>query len=347
MKIFINGKFLIQRKTGVQRYALGIIKELQQCGFSFIILVPPGTNVPAGYHYRVVSPFVSSFFWEQITLPVFLLRQQDAFLINLCNAAPLLLKQQAVTIHDLAFEQRGVRWFSTSFRLWYRFMVPNIIKRSKTVFTVSGFSKQEIITHYHIPSEKITVVPNGHEQVDIQDNNIEAFPVKQPYLLFVGGENPRKNIDFVYNALSEIKAKGFSVVVLSNSHLIFEPALSQKDSSVIHFSNANDALYYQLIKRASALVYPSFYEGFGIPVLDALRLRVPVICSDLSVFRESFSGLPIYVELNDSDSLKKALNKLSSWHISEQDVEHLNKTFNFNRSALILMDVLRSKQIIK
>lgn len=347
MKIFINGKFLSQRKTGVQRYALGMIKELQSCGFSFTILVPPGTVVPKDFQHHTVSPFVSYFFWEQVSLPFFLLQQKDAFLINLCNAAPLLLKQQAVTIHDLAFEQRGVQWFSLSFRLWYRFMVPIITKRSKMVFTVSAFSKHEIITHYNVPSEKITVVPNGHEQIDFQNNNTDAFPIDQPYLLFVGGENPRKNIDFVFNALSEIKANGFSVVVLSNSHLIFEPVPAQKDSSVIHVSGVNDALYYQLIERASALIYPSFYEGFGIPVLDALRFRTPVICSDLPVFRESFSDVPIYVELNDSDSLKKALNKLSSWSISEQDVEYLNTTFNFSQSAMIIINVLRNKYIIK
>lgn len=347
MKIFINGKFLSQRKTGVQRYALGMIKELQSCDFSFTILVPPGTVVPKDFQHHAVSPFVSSFFWEQISLPFFLLRQKDAFLINLCNAAPLLLKQQAVTIHDLAFEKRNVRWFSLSFRFWYRFMVPIIIKRSKIVLTVSAFSKHEMIMHYNVPSEKITVVPNGHEQINFQNNNTDAFPIHQPYLLFVGGENPRKNIEFVFKALSEIKVRGFCLVVLSNSHLIFEQTPSKKDSSVIYFSNVDDSLYYEFIRRASALIYPSLYEGFGIPVLDALRLRTPVICSDLPVFRESFSDVPIYVELNDSDSLKKALNKLSSWSISEQDVEYLNTTFNFSQSAMIIINVLRNKQIIR
>lgn len=336
-KIYINGKFLIQQSTGVQAYAFGMIEALKRQNIPFEILVPKSAELSDRFKSKKIGFFSNSNLWEQLSLPRYVNKQPNSILINFCNSAPLLSKHQIVTIHDLAFEQKKVQWFSFTFKLWYRFLIPRIVKSAKIIFTVSKFSKQEIISHYKIDSNTIKVIPNG------LNTNIEiaSQKIKENYVLLVGGNNSRKNGAYVIEKIKEIEKLGLKLVILNGEKSVFSSTSKVVHPSIIYFNYATEQEYYSLIKYCKALLYPSLYEGFGIPILESLCLKTPVICSDLVVFKKSFGDLPIYINCSDSNSLVGALKKLEDKVISDLDVENLKQKYSFDESVSLILKTLK------
>ncbi|MBI3519316.1 MAG: glycosyltransferase family 4 protein [Bacteroidetes bacterium] len=337
-KIYVNGKFLTQRNTGVQSYAHGIIAAMKRHHIPFEILTPKLVRQSDDEQVKQIGFFRNNILWEQVSLPFFINKQKDAVLLNFCNSAPLLCKQQIVTIHDLAFEQKNVRWFSWAFKRWYRFLIPKICRSSKWIFTVSDFSRTEIINHYGIEEHKMSVVPNGLNPY----LKVGAREVVEDYVLITGGNNPRKNAAFVIRHISEIEAKGLKLVVLNTDDSVFYDELKPLHPSAIYFDYVSETRYYSLIKYSSALIYPSLYEGFGIPILESLCLKTPVICSDLQVFREAFGELPVYFKSNDGSEFKKALEKIKTRVISDSDVEKLQQKYSFDESVSLILNTLKN-----
>ncbi|MGL5312044.1 MAG: glycosyltransferase, partial [Peptostreptococcaceae bacterium] len=166
--IVINGRFLTQNITGVQRFAHEIIRELDN-------IVKPG-------EYKILAPKniiykdldyknikieicgnLKGHLWEQIELPYYV-KKNKAELINLCNTAPIL-NPNIVAIHDIQTKVHP-EFFSKKFALWYNLMNKFNIKNSKKIITVSNFSKSEIVKYYGVSEDKITVIYNGWEHMD-------------------------------------------------------------------------------------------------------------------------------------------------------------------------------------
>lgn len=342
MKFYINGKFLCQQKTGVQSFALGIVNALHVNGFEFVILVPKKSNFKTEWPTKTIGRFKNLNLWEQIDLPNFINADKVRMLINLCNSAPLLTRNQIVTVHDLAFEVKNVNWFSFFFKYWYRFLIPRICNNSKLIITVSEFSKREICKQYNVPTSKIMVIKNS---IPIIEAGLKS-PIINKYLLLIGGNNLRKNNQLILNEISTIEALGYKLVVLSNKNSHFNNISDIFHSSILYLNYVDDSEYYSLILNADALIYPSNYEGFGIPILEALSFGTPVICSDLDVFKESFEDGPMYFIKNDSKSFLDALNKIGNAKVSESYVENLRKTFDSNSSINILIEYFNSLKLL-
>jgi len=333
-RIFINGKFLSQKATGVQKFAVGISLALQKEHPNMVVLVPRGKFSFQGLQVRQ-SKWCSGFIWEQIGLPLFLLFHKKALLINLCNSAPLLYRNQVVTIHDLAF-LKNKQWFSNSFRLWYQFLIPRLCNKSMAILTVSDFIKKEIINRFSILSDKITVVHNGIPLMEYDAQKPYSFK----YLLLTGIYNPRKNAALVLSLMPQIKKMGYHIVGVGADSGIFKDAFLKEENHLHLLAYVDDKAYYTLMKHASALVFPSEYEGFGIPVLEALTLETPVIVPDLPVYRESFGELPIYYTAMDADSFLKQLPKIGNEQYQKKDALHLKNKFNFDVSAKMISEIL-------
>ena len=146
-KIFINGRFLTHPQTGVQKYALGLSQAMQKEQPEVVVLVPAGVKDSRGLKTRKLGGGKGNF-WEQFILPWFMVFQKDAVLINLCNTAPLLLKNEVVTIHDLAF-LKDENWFSPGFLRWYRFLLPRICRKARHVVCVTETIKKEVAETYY------------------------------------------------------------------------------------------------------------------------------------------------------------------------------------------------------
>ena len=337
MKFYINGKFLCQQKTGVQAYAFGMLDALLKVGFEFVVLVPKSFENTFNLPLKKIGITSSLAMWEQVSLCNFIRKDKEAILINFCNSAPLFLKNQVITIHDLAFEVKNVNWFSYFFKTWYRFLIPRICNNSKLILAISEFSKREICLNYHIKANKVKIIPNGLPFIA----DITKAITDKKYVLLIGGNNPRKNNNFVLNQISAIQNLGYYIVVLSNNTSVFINNSETVHPSVRNLNYMENDEYYSLIRNASALIYPSIYEGFGIPILEALCLKTLVICSDLPVFKESFGEGPIYFKNNDNNSFLAALKKIETAKVSEEYVENLKKIYNFKSSANLFISELK------
>ena len=307
----------------MQNFAAGVLRALEKAGVAFEIASPENMNAGG----------ISGWTWEQWSLPAYVKKQENALLINLCNSAPLRLRNQVVTVHDLAFEADKGSWFRRGFRSWYKFMVPRICRNSQHIFTVSGFSKKEIVKKYNIPESKITVIPNGLPDFSFDD----SIRIEGDYVLLTSVENPRKNAQWILENLDSITAKGLKLVVLRTTSGAFNSVNISEHESVISFENLPAAAYFYLLKNARALLYPSLYEGFGIPVLESLCLGTPVVATNLEVFRESFGELPAYFEPGDTKSFAAALEKALQQEIPENAILELKNNYNFEASASLII----------
>lgn len=332
MKLIINGRFLTQSASGVQNYAAGIVKALLKTNLEIEIVTPPVPLINASFPSKPIGKGNGAR-WEQVYLPLYLRKQKDYLLINLCNAAPLAVKNQIVTIHDLAFAKNNKNWFRPAFRNWYRFLIPRICKSSRLIFTVSQFSKQEIIKNYKIAEEKIKIIPNGLPDITFG----HAPAVQGNYLLITGADNPRKNVDFVINNIELLKPQGYKLVVLGSSETVFNNVNIPNLNDIIYLENVEQPEYYSLLKNAKALLFPSHYEGFGIPILESLCIGTPVIANNLDVFKESFKNLPIYFNADDAKSFAAALNKLKDAEIPSKEIDYLKNKFTFENSVSLLL----------
>lgn len=335
-KIYINGKFLIQQESGVQAYAKGLLNEMASRKIEFEVLSPKLAPLSDVFKVKRIGKFSNSFLWEQLSLARFIKQEKDAILINFCNSASLFISNQIVTIHDLAFEKKNVKWFSIWFKLWYRFLIPRICHRAKLIFTVSEFSKKELCSCYDINPNKIKVIPNGIEIC----KEVSERLISDDYVLIVGANNPRKNAISIINQIDELKKRNLKLVVLHQSNKVFKEEHLVENPDVIYLNNVSKKDYDSLIKHSKALIYPSLYEGFGIPILESLCLKIPVICSDLEVFRESFGNLPIYFNLSTLSEFPKALDKIDSISISDDDVDKLKSQFSFSKSVSLILNSL-------
>ncbi|OPZ97620.1 MAG: Glycogen synthase [Bacteroidetes bacterium ADurb.Bin408] len=333
-KVCINGRFLCANATGVQKYALGLCRELQKLNPGIEIIAPCGNFSFKGLQV-VKTGRVKGFLWEQCFLPFYLWRHKSPLLINLCNSAPILYKNQITCIHDLAF-LKNPQWFSRSFRKWYTYLIPRLIKKSKAVVTVSDFIKDEIINAYNVLPSKVHVVPNGIPKMDFDNEK----PFDFPYLLLTGVYNARKNASFVIKMLPEIKKTPLHIVGLGSDAAIFHNSEWAHDDFLHLFKYVSDQRYYTLIKHADAVVFPSEYEGFGIPVLESLLLGTPVLVPDLPFYRRSFGDSPLYYKPSDEKSFLEELEKIKIQKQKNLDVTDLKNKYNFTQSAVLMADLI-------
>lgn len=215
-------------------------------------------------------------------------------------------------------------------------MIPKLARNSELLLTVSEFSKREIAHHYRISDKKIKVIPNGIPEFQFD----ESIHVEGKYLLLTGTENPRKNAEEIFHFISAIVKNGYKLVVLSKSSWSFKEVNIPEHDHILHFKDLSSAAYFSLLKNASGLIYPSKYEGFGLPILESLILGTPVIASDLQVFKENFAGLPLYF-INDI-TFEEALMKLPQKQITEKDKSELRMKFDFNNSIQTLLESINS-----
>jgi glycosyltransferase involved in cell wall biosynthesis len=115
-----------------------------------------------------------------------------------------------------------------------------------------------------------------------------------------------------------------------------------KHEHIINYKGIDDAKYFQLLKNASGLIYPSVYEGFGLPILESLSMGVPVIASNLDVFKESFGDLPNYFELNNVASFEDAVASIKNKTIQPIDQKKLKEQYNFEKSAKELLTAINA-----
>ena len=311
--VCINGRFLTQATTGVQRYATEMVRALDQRlaaepalrgRYTFSLLTPRSRacSLPLQQIPIVPTGRLRGQAWEQVELP-FHARQR--LLLSLCNTAPLGAAGM-VTIHDasvFAFPQA----YSLPFGLWYRTLIPLLGRRSRLILTVSAFSRSELASRARIPQDKIRVTPLGSEHVlqTLPDGQIfDRVPV-QPgrYILAVGSRSPHKNLDGVLRAVALLGEDAIPLVAAGGSNQkIFASAVGLPEASFHAAGYVTDPELRALYENAACFVYPSLYEGFGLPPLEAMICGCPAVVAHAASLPEVCGDAVLYCDpLNPED----------------------------------------------
>ncbi|MET0571712.1 MAG: glycosyltransferase family 1 protein, partial [Pedobacter agri] len=210
-------------------------------------------------------------------------------------------------LHDLAFFVNP-EWFSKPFSLWYRFIIPILARKSRKILTVSMFSKGEIIRILKQPAEKIIVAPNASSQLDSGHSEPVMYG---EYLLFVGSVDPRKNLITLINAFKSINQGRLKLVIAGMVNKNFGSVDLDHDEDIIYLGKVSDAHLAALYKNAVAFVYPSLYEGFGIPPLEAMQHGCPVLVSNSSSLPEVCGDAAIYFSPYNTEELAEKIKLIS------------------------------------
>lgn len=307
--IIINSRFLTQKTTGVQRFAIEISKELKKSNLEIEFVAPKNilNTVDADKLEVKKIGFLTGHLWEQITLKAYV-RRKKAVLISLCNTAPLFLENQIVTIHDLSFRLYP-EWNSKIFSLVYNTMIPIIAKKSKHILTVSNTSKDELINELNIPKDKISVVYNAVSSIFLEEELLdkEEDIKKEDYILTVSSFHPRKNLKRLIEAFLKISDKNLKLYIVGNFDKNFafdELSLKELDSRIKILTNVNDVELKRIYKKAKLFVFPSLYEGFGIPIIEAMSCGVPVCVSNIKIFKEVCGSNATYFDPKNIEDIR-------------------------------------------
>lgn len=261
--IVVNGRFLARRVTGVERHGHEILRFI-------------------GKNSRVESTprqGLRGHAWEQFILPAKL--DRHSLLWSPANTGPLIMQNQALTIHDLSPLEHP-EWFRPSFTTWYRLFLPILARRVRTVFTPSEYVKRKIVKRFGI--KNVIVTPNGVDHSLFHPGAKQTIlDLPKHYVLFVGSLEPRKNLNLLLHTWNEIKDdfKEISLIITGVRGNVFRPIdLSHEIERVCFLGYVDDETLAGLYANATLFVLPSQDEGFGLPALEAMASGTPVIISD-------------------------------------------------------------------
>jgi len=346
MKIFINGRFLTQKLTGVQKFAYQYTNALYKLyGNNITVLVPRFTKIDNDYSckFQVMKIGIhSGHLWEQIDLPLYLKKHNNPKLINLTNSGPCFYKNSFSTIHDLSIYKNS-SWNSFYYRNFYKLLIPLLLKNSKRIITVSNFSKNEIINRFSISESKIFVLYNFIEKNIFIKNELI---IDKEYLLYIGSSNKRKNLKNLLSAFSQVDINNLGLKLVGvNIEDIDEKYSNFKNIECLGYVNNKDLIYYY--RNAMVLISPSLYEGFGIPLIEAMVNDCPLLISDIEVYKEVCGDGAIYFDPYDIKDIRKNIEYFyNNHHLLRNKLINLTfkqlKKFDINKQVEILIKHIKS-----
>jgi len=328
MKLLFDARVLTHKTyTGIENYTKYILKYLS-------------SEVELKKAYPSTESKYLAHLWSHFLLPFI----DGDFLFCPANIAPVFVpknKKLVITLHDLAFLTYP-KTVSKFFYIYYAFLIPFNIRRADAIITISKASKEEILRQFPNAKHKIDVIPLGIDsKYQILDN-----VVKKKQLLYVGSINERKNLIGVIEAFEKLPVEfGFNLVIVGNFSNLF--SLSQKIQKVINRAKTNkhiifkqglddEALIYEY-NVSTVFIFPSFYEGFGLPPLEAMACGTAVITSNISSMPEVCADAATYVDpYNIADMTNKMKILIEDKTLRKQMVKkglERVKDFTWEKSA--------------
>jgi glycosyltransferase involved in cell wall biosynthesis len=319
--IFINGKFTAQRTTGVQRLALGLVEALDIALIdnptkdNWVLMCPPGASPPSLYRIEVQTTKlgrVNLHFWEQCILP---LMTFGSLLLNLAGPTPLLKRKQVCMIADAAvFDQPQA--YTQAFAAWYRFLFKRVTRSALLILTISAFSRQRLAENLSVGPSRFNVVQCGanHLQLLDPDESVHLQLRLQDvrYLLAVGSVNPTKNLPALVSAFRAMSRSDLRLVLVggTNGAVFAEDARPADNDGIVRTGPINDRQLKALYMNAVAFVFPSVYEGFGLPPLEAMSCGCPVVASNAASIPEVCADAALYFDPTSHSDIVTALTRV-------------------------------------
>jgi len=311
VKIAVNTQLLLKnRLEGIGSFAHEVLRRMvksnPQHEFLFIFDRPWSEEFIYGPNVHPVKTCIPSrhpvlWYWHyQIDIPILVRRFKPDIFFSPDGWMPLNLSIPVVdTIHDLNFVHRP-NDFPFLYRAYFNYFFPKFAEKSDRIITVSNFSKQDLIGQWGISGQKIDVAYNGCNtqycpiSIDLRKEIQNKFTQGLPYFIYIGSQNPRKNIHGMLRAFDQFKINTGSPYKLV---LVGEPMWDRYGAKyptgelvhredIVFTGRVSDEVLHLLLASAHALMLVSFSEGFGIPVVEAMYCDVPVICSSVASLPE-------------------------------------------------------------
>jgi glycosyltransferase involved in cell wall biosynthesis len=307
----INGRFLTQQITGVQRYAYEVLWALDRHlasanplarGLDLELLMPVGSAAPLGLQAirtRTLASSLTGHAWEQLALP----GQVRNGLLSLCNTGPLLVGKQILCIHDVNTRSCPGS-YTLPFRTLYRALLPALGRTSTSIVTVSNHSALQLRRFGIAAQKRITVAGNGHEHAlrwQPRHSTATAASAGPGTIVVLGSPAPHKNLGLLVSLAPELAAAGLGLAVVGSAErAVFRGhAANPTPGNIAWLGRLSDAQLAALLQDCLCLAFPSFSEGFGLPVLEAMALGCPVVASDQASLPEICGNAALLTSAHD------------------------------------------------
>jgi glycosyltransferase involved in cell wall biosynthesis len=328
----INGRFLTQPITGVQRYARELttaLDDLLAAGHPLSdklrlhLLTPRGTKIDMPplkkIEVRESRGTTTGHLWEQIELPLC----REGGILSLCNTTSVLPIRQIVCIHDLN-TRLAPESYSRPFRTLYRWLIPACARASRAVTTVSRFSAVELVQHRVVSPDRLKVIPNGHEHALRWSNGTSAPDPDgdlRDTILVIGSTAPHKNIGMLLSLAPALQAHGLSLAIIGQADArVFSAAEPLGTQSNVRFlGRITDRQLADLLQGCLCLAFPSFTEGFGLPPLEAMALGCPVVVSNRASLPEVCGNAALYASPDEPSEWVTAFRRLKEQPLARAD----------------------------
>ena len=309
----INGRFLSQPTTGVQRYAREVVHSLDALiaeqeplarGLELSLRCPPGSgDIPLAFIERREIGRTSGHVWEQVQLASSL---DGSGLLSLCNTGPLLSRKHIVCIHD-ANVWNAPQSYSLAFKLLYRNLLPGLGKTACGISTVSNYSLDELVRRGVIPAERAFVAPNGHEHAlrwKPEHSAQTRLAASRETVVLIGSAAPHKNVDLLLNMADRLGEAGLRIAIVGMSDSrVFRSGTARTEARNIHWlGRVSDGELAALLRDSLCLAFPSLTEGFGLPALEAMAVGCPVVVSDRASLPEVCGGAALFAPPDDPNA---------------------------------------------
>lgn len=316
-RVYINGRFLTQRMSGVQRFAQEALKAMDRLlaqrdlPWRWTVLAPRGAPRPAleNMDFQCVGPLQGQL-WEQLTLPVAV---QGHWLLSFAPTGPLAKRRQLVTIHDAAV-YAVPQSYSWKFRAYYKATLPLLVRRTKMVMTVSEFSRSELGLYLNAHPDRVAVCGEGWQHVASLPRDEGVFTkhglVPGRYILAASSITPHKNFGVIAHALEHLQDCSVVVAVVgAKDPAVFGGVDPGSMGQLKMLGHVSDGELRSLYEGARAFIHPSLYEGFGLTPLEAMAFGCPLIVSRAGALPEVCGDAALYFDPSRPQELAQLIQK--------------------------------------
>lgn len=323
-RIAINGRFVVRRFGGQERYSYQIINgldELSKTG-QFELIVPTYAKEEKIPEFRNIEVKkvgkVKGHLWEQTDYFFYLIKNKRIG-FNPCITCPIF-KPDITTLHDIgqlinAHSYKNI--YGKLSRQWHKWMFISAAKSSKLIFTVSEFSKSEIIKYLNVEPNRIIVSGNGwqhFEQIEEDKSIFNRYPELHPreYFLSASSLTPQKNFQWIKKAA--IYNPNDIFVIAGEKVNLTQEDKETNPSNLIYLGYVTDGEMKLLMHYCKAFIHPAKYEGFGITPMEAMSVGAPIIISNATCLPEVYEDTAHYI---DPDNPNVDLNSILQQPVGE------------------------------
>lgn len=321
-KLFINGTILDERPTGLGVYVKNVVSKLKEKDENFTVFCPINiegvdvvkTTEKLKTSYKKKGGLVR-FLWTQFVLP-FKVGKNDIVYHPFQYLSLFSRAKQIITIHDfipLYYPEVAKHQY-----YYYKFIMPILLKKAYKVICISENTKNDVLKFYNIDSDKLVKIYNGYDRELFNVNNVredilEKYNITRPYFIAVGAGYSHKNLETALNAFSKIVNKfdsEFVIVGKDSNYILKLKELVKKlhiEKQVKFIGYVPDEDLPTLYNKSKAFVYPTLYEGFGLPILEAMACETVVLTANNSSLPEVYGDAALDFDAKDE---KEIVNKM-------------------------------------